>query len=270
MEGISNSIWGPIYWKMLHYVTLTYPLSPKEEDKQRIKLFFTDIVPNILPCPFCREHLKNNLIKFPLSDDILEIKFKLVIWLINLHNYINKQLGKNVMTIENALVSLFMPSQFNYENIELNNHHQEYNKDKLKKMAQNIIFTQSDDFIFNIDALIKEKENDIKNKKELDDYLKKVIEEEKKNKKEEKILSEKEKEKINKNIELYNAQMDNLRKQMEKKKKMNELPDVEIEQQSTINLNLIIDQIYDLIEQQNNQKTKQQLATALESICLIF
>ena len=160
MEGINNKLWGPVYWRMFHYMTLSYPIKPKEENKNIVKNFFTEIVPNILPCPICRNHYKENLKLNPLNDDILELKLKLVIWLINMHNYVNKQLGKNEISIEDSLISLFHPIEL-YEDEENNELTDKYNQ---KYLANTFInFINNDNFIIDINEIFLEKEEDVKN-----------------------------------------------------------------------------------------------------------
>jgi hypothetical protein len=277
MEGISNIIWGPVYWKMFHYVTLTYPLSPKDDDKQRIKDFFSNIVPHILPCPFCRVHYKKNLEINPLTDDILDIKFKLVIWLINMHNYVNKQLGKNEMTIEDALISLFIPENIKKkESITKSSHiNDKYSLDNLRKSVNNIIFTESDNLIFDINKVISDKEQELKNKRELDEYMERLKEEERKKKgsiqkNEKKELTKEEKDEYEKNLENYNKQMNEIVNLMNKKKGSFDIPEVKITQQNKIDMNKIIEKIHDLINENDDEKIKFLLYSGLESICFIF
>jgi hypothetical protein len=274
MEGISNIIWGPVYWKMFHYVTLTYPLSPKYDDKQRIKEFFSNIVPHILPCPFCRAHYKKNLEINPLTDDILDIKFKLVIWLINMHNYVNKQLGKNEMTIEDALVSLFIPENIKQKSeIKKSTYHNDkYSLDNIRKSVNNIIFTESDNLIFDINKVISDKEQELKNKRELDEYMEKLKKEERKKREseEKKDLTPEEKILFEKNLENYNKQMKEMINLMNKKKGSFDIPNVEITEQKKIDMNKIIEKIYNLINENDDEMTKFLLYSGLESICFIF
>lgn len=273
MEGISNVIWGPIYWKMFHYITLTYPLSPNDGDKKKIKDFFLNIVPYILPCPFCREHYKKNLELNPLIDDILDIKFKLVLWLINMHNYVNKQLGKEEMSIEDALVSLFIPENIKQQSkINKNVHHSDkYSLENMKKSVQNIIFTESDNLVFNIEKVISDKEQELKNKRESEEYAIRLKDEEKKNRElmGKKELTEAEKIEFEKNSKIYNEQMKDIINLMNKKKKL-DVPYVEITKQNTINMNIIIEKIFNLIEANDDAKIKFLLYSGLESICFIF
>lgn len=100
------TIWGNHFWKTLHYISLEYPNFPTENDKNAMKNII-NALPYLLPCIECRFHIKKNLEIYPLTDDILSIKLKLVLWLHNLHNMVNIMLKKNTMTFEEAMLSLF-------------------------------------------------------------------------------------------------------------------------------------------------------------------
>ena len=76
--NISPRLWGESFWKMMHFVTLSYPDSNQnisEQDKTHVKDFFLS-VKNVLPCENCRLHFEQNLEKFPLNDNILSSRDK--------------------------------------------------------------------------------------------------------------------------------------------------------------------------------------------------
>lgn len=267
MEGINNKIWGPVYWRMFHYITLTYPTKPKEENKLFIKNFFTEIIPNILPCPICRNHYKENLTINPLTDDILEIKLKLVIWLINMHNYVNKQLNKEELTIEDALVSMFLPINLNLNLPEEDNLNDKYNKNYLENTFVNLIYPES--FIYNINEIYNQKEEDLKNEKILEEqenkkkeYLKNLYEKDNLINGQTKKNYEKKKEEFNKIIEEIKNKI-NLPKD-------NGIKNVEITLQENIDINKIIDKMCLLINNQKSNQNRYLIYTAFETLCLLF
>lgn len=88
----TKDIWGPAAWRFLHTITFAYPDIPTIEQKRSYKLFFEQLH-NVLPCTICREHFKENLKKYPIESG-LDSKDKLVKWLIDFHNEVNKSLGK--------------------------------------------------------------------------------------------------------------------------------------------------------------------------------
>jgi hypothetical protein len=85
-------------WDLLHLTTLNY--SPTPENKERIKNFFTNLC---LPCDNCTNNFSSHLTKHPLTDEVLSSKENLVKWLIDVHNEVNRMLGKKTMTYEEAL-----------------------------------------------------------------------------------------------------------------------------------------------------------------------
>ena len=93
--------WGPSGWKFLHSVTFQYPIKPTVNDKAHYKEFFNSLK-HTLPCEKCAHHYAAHLRKFPI-DSALETREKLVRWLINVHNEVNKSLGKREYFYEEVI-----------------------------------------------------------------------------------------------------------------------------------------------------------------------
>lgn len=93
--------WGPSGWKFLHSVTFQYPIKPTVNDKAHYKEFFNSLK-HTLPCEKCAYHYTAHLRKFPI-DSALETREKLVRWLINVHNEVNKSLGKREYSYEEVI-----------------------------------------------------------------------------------------------------------------------------------------------------------------------
>ena len=85
--NINPNIWGPKGWFFLDSIILSYPLNPSFDDKKKFREFFT-LVPEMLPCAKCRQHYGEFISKFPLNDEILSSKNKLINWFLKLHNNI--------------------------------------------------------------------------------------------------------------------------------------------------------------------------------------
>jgi len=100
MQNINPKLWGPHGWKFLHYITLAYPDQPKEQDKKNIVDFFQNIS-KVLPCEKCRINFNNNLIKYPLNENIVQSRDNLVNWLIDVHNEVNIETGKDIYNPNN-------------------------------------------------------------------------------------------------------------------------------------------------------------------------
>lgn len=113
-KNINPAIWGPNLWKFMHYLTLSYPENPTEEEKDRLYDFF-EIIQTLLPCEKCRYNFKNHLEKTPLSDEILSTNISVVTWLFNLHNEVNKSLNKPELSYAD-FVDIYSVSNTNTNN----------------------------------------------------------------------------------------------------------------------------------------------------------
>lgn len=109
--NISPLLWGESGWKFMHYITLSYPVNPTENDKQRMHDFFM-LVRELLPCESCRYNLRDEYIKYPLTKEILDNKMKLVEWLNTIHNSVNIRLGKKVMPVS-EMMDIYMNGNTN-------------------------------------------------------------------------------------------------------------------------------------------------------------
>ena len=100
-QFVGPNIWGPVVWHALHYITLGYPTNPSEDNKQKYKQFFT-LLYDVLPCSICAHHFSENLIKMPLTDQVLQNKESLIKWLIDFHNVVNEMNKKPIVKYEDA------------------------------------------------------------------------------------------------------------------------------------------------------------------------
>jgi uncharacterized protein YbaR (Trm112 family) len=95
---MDQAIWGPSAWKFIHSVALNYPLEPTIIDKQHYRLFFEYLM-HVLPCPKCKHNYEKEFNLLPI-DSALENREALVYWTIDIHNSVNKRLGKREYTYE--------------------------------------------------------------------------------------------------------------------------------------------------------------------------
>lgn len=89
-------IWGPYVWYNFHILSYAY----NDSDQEKYKVMFKSI-PYIIPCLTCKEHLKRSFIKSSPNDNIIDRK-SIIEWLNNLHNIVNKRLGKKIITLNRA------------------------------------------------------------------------------------------------------------------------------------------------------------------------
>lgn len=91
--NLNPKVWGPHGWFFLDSIVLSLPNKLSYEQKNIYKNFFTSIQ-DILPCEGCREHYKQNLIKYPLTDVVLSNKENMIKWILNVHNNVRRDAKK--------------------------------------------------------------------------------------------------------------------------------------------------------------------------------
>lgn len=94
--GMLPDIWGPHFWNMISAIALSYPEEADMKHQQDITAFLTSLQP-VLPCEKCREHYKQNLEKFPLSQAVAG-RQDLIKWVVDVRNSINQMNGKKVLS----------------------------------------------------------------------------------------------------------------------------------------------------------------------------
>jgi hypothetical protein len=95
------TVWGPFFWHTIHIVALGYPKNPTYTDKKCAKEFYESLT-FLLPCAVCREHYKGHLSKNPLTP-FLDTRKDLLKWTIDIHNAVNKMLGKPEWTEDEVI-----------------------------------------------------------------------------------------------------------------------------------------------------------------------
>lgn len=98
-------IWGKSAWDFTHYVTLAYPLEPTDEDQINYYNFFYSL-PAILPCKKCGKSLNNHYEILPLTEEILSSRQSLVKWWVDIHNMVNRSIGKKILSYDEAAEKL--------------------------------------------------------------------------------------------------------------------------------------------------------------------
>ena len=93
-DGMLTSVWGPSLWHYLHLMSFNYPINPTKIQKKKYKQLLLNFQ-YTLPCKYCRINLTNNFKKFPLNDSIFKNRNNFSRYIFNLHEQINKMLGKN-------------------------------------------------------------------------------------------------------------------------------------------------------------------------------
>lgn len=97
-DKISKDVWGNCIWFLLHNCAYY------SRGDQRCQLFFKAFMSCLryaLPCSKCRNHLMKNLENFDIDQYCLNTE-GLFQYTVDLHNLVNKQLGKPIISLEEA------------------------------------------------------------------------------------------------------------------------------------------------------------------------
>ena len=94
-NGISPSIWGPVFWKTIHMIGATYPRKPTEKDKNDYYTYFKNLG-NILPCSTCRNNYNKHIQEMGFGLSNLLNQETLFRFTFDLHNIVNKSLNKPI------------------------------------------------------------------------------------------------------------------------------------------------------------------------------
>jgi hypothetical protein len=98
---MNQNIWGPHMWFSLHTISFNYPIKPTENDKYYYKNYF-DSLQHVIPCSVCKKNYMRHLNELPI-DKAIENRKSLVYWVIDLHNLVNSETGKKILTYDVVL-----------------------------------------------------------------------------------------------------------------------------------------------------------------------
>ena len=98
---MNQNIWGPHLWFSLHTISLVYPLKPNKIDKENYKNFFLSLE-NVIPCAICKKNYKRHLKEHPI-DNNLDNRKQLVYWVIDMHNLVNGEIGKKILSYDTVI-----------------------------------------------------------------------------------------------------------------------------------------------------------------------
>lgn len=112
-----SKVWGKYLWWLLHTITYSFDEKYDQELTQKyVEIFYA--LPKVIPCPICRSHYKKRLAYAPV-EKYLSSKDKFRSWLIDIHNNVNRGLGKPTISLSYAN-SLYLNKdnslKYNYQN----------------------------------------------------------------------------------------------------------------------------------------------------------
>lgn len=88
-------------WAIIHLICLQAPETIDANVRNAYYTFFT-MMPYVLPCDKCRQHWVEHVREYPL-EQALDTRNDLFRWSVNMHNLVNKSLGKPEVSYEVAL-----------------------------------------------------------------------------------------------------------------------------------------------------------------------
>ncbi len=107
---IDPSVWGPPFWKTIHYVSLGF--SPEKSPHMRdVYRTFYENLGAVIPCKICSHHYDMHLRSLPLTDEVMNSSESLFEWTVKMHNRVNRDHGKGQFTPDMAMSSLAKPNK---------------------------------------------------------------------------------------------------------------------------------------------------------------
>ena len=95
------NVWGKHIWYMIHSIAMDYPEQPTSEDKRDFQVFFENLH-TVIPCYKCSVNYIKHLHELPINSEALKSNEALFKWTVDLHNIVNRDLGKQVWSYRKA------------------------------------------------------------------------------------------------------------------------------------------------------------------------
>lgn len=146
---MNQNIWGSHLWFSLHTITFNYPLEPTTNDKEEYKQFFINLQ-NVIPCSVCKKNYKRHINEHPI-DNFLNNRKDLVYWLIDMHNMVNGEIGKKILSYD-IVIKKYEKVYGKKIKIDNNNNDND-NSNNLNHINENI-YTKYYKFIYGIMILL--------------------------------------------------------------------------------------------------------------------
>ena len=102
-----TAIWGPLGWMTLHSISINYPDTPSEIEKQ-ICSRFIDMFSETITCHICKTHFVRMLQTYKSTHpEYLNSKQDFFVFIVRAHNTVNQRLDKpTVKSVAEALTTL--------------------------------------------------------------------------------------------------------------------------------------------------------------------
>ena len=96
--GVNPNLWGYHQWMILHLMAYNYPVKPTNDQKLQVTSYITSMA-SLLPCPGCSLHCTRYIEKHSIISDSKKSLFN---YLVDMHNDVNKRLGKRLYDYDEA------------------------------------------------------------------------------------------------------------------------------------------------------------------------
>jgi hypothetical protein len=103
--ALEPKVWGPFYWFVLHTITLSYPLNPNEVTKKKYYEFIQNL-PLFIPNPEIGDTFSKIINNYPVTP-YLDSRPSFIKWMHFIHNKINLSLGKEEVSMDDAMISYY-------------------------------------------------------------------------------------------------------------------------------------------------------------------
>jgi hypothetical protein len=102
-----TALWGPLGWMTLHSVSVNYPDSPSDAERQ-ICSRFIDLFTETITCHICKSHFLRMVQTYRVvHPEYLDSKQNFFLFVVRAHNTVNKRLDKpTVKSVAEALTTL--------------------------------------------------------------------------------------------------------------------------------------------------------------------
>ena len=130
---MNQNIWGSHLWFSLHTMSFNYPLKPTTEDKNNCKNYFINLQ-EVIPCSVCKKNYKRHLNEHPI-ENFLDNRKSLVYWVIDMHNMVNAEIGKKILSYEIVIKKYedVYQKKMMLNNEDIDYKKNEFDKNKLEK-----------------------------------------------------------------------------------------------------------------------------------------
>lgn len=106
-KPVTPATWGPYAWTASHFFTVFYPDDPSYAHRKAAVEYF-HALPYLLPCKVCADEFRSLLVSDPVEPHV-ENRTKLALWFFNVHNQVNKRLGKPEFSMKQFIAAYSNP-----------------------------------------------------------------------------------------------------------------------------------------------------------------